>query len=129
MEYFLTSFYDPNCCLPGSGGRPGRSTGFQSRSTGRSIDVHRPVHVGQAQGSVDRLVDRPESFALCFWAVDRTVDWVPPTVIFMTVGSRPGGRPPGMSGCQISLTASFCFGLYKPHLIGILAKVFTREKF
>ena len=42
---------------------------------------------------------------------------------------RPTGRPTaGLSGCQISLTASFLFGLYKPQFFGILAKVFTREK-
>ena len=42
---------------------------------------------------------------------------------------RSAGRPTAsLSGCQISLTASFCFGLYKPQFFGILAKVFTREK-
>jgi len=28
-----------------------------------------------------------------------------------------------------ALTASFCFGLYKPHLFGILAKVFKEKNF
>ena len=62
--------------------------------------------------------------ALCIWAVGRAVDRVAPTVTFLTVGGRPAGRPLGLSGCQISLTANFLFGLYKPHFFGILAKIF-----
>ena len=78
--------------LPGSAGRPA------GRPDPESVDVHRPVHVGQVQRTVDRPVDRPESLSLCFWAVDR----VPPTVIFMTVGSRPGGRPPAVQAVKIA---------------------------
>ena len=123
--------------------RPGRST---ARSTApwagrplRSTDVHSLVHVWQTQGrstvrstgpeslalciwAVGRPVDRNRESALCIWAVDRAVDRIAPTVRNMTVGGRPGGRPPSLSGCQISLTASFLFGLYKPHFFGILAK-------
>ena len=47
-----------------------------------------------------------------------------PTVIFLTVGGQPGRSTASLSGCQISLTASFLFGLYKPHFFGILAKIF-----
>ena len=81
LEIFLTCFSDPKIWLPGPGGRSGRSTVIQSRST----DVHRSVHVWPGTGPVDRAVDQPESFALCKFAIDRAA----PTVIFMTVGGRP----------------------------------------
>ena len=63
IRIFFNKFFCPGF-LPD---RLWRSTGPQSRST----DVHSLVHVGQVQGTVDRAVDRPESFALWFWAVDR----------------------------------------------------------
>ena len=93
IEIFLTCFSVPEKWLPGAGGRLSRSTVFQSRSTSRSTDVHRSVHVWPGTGTVDRAVDREESFALCKFAVDRAVDRAAPTVIFMTVGGRPCGRP------------------------------------
>ena len=71
LEYFKTCFSDPKCSLPGSGGRPDRST-----------DVHNLVHVGQAQGTVDR-VGRPAR-ELCS----------------LFLGGRSGGRP-GSSNCHI----------------------------
>ena len=98
LEYFLTCFSDPEYWLPSAGGRPRWSTVFQSRSIGRSTDVHRSVHVWPTTGPVDRT----ESFALCKIAVDRAVDRDAPTVIFMTVGGRPGGRPPA---CQADRSA------------------------
>ena len=71
------------------GGRPDQRAllSVSGRSTGRSTG--------------------PESPALCNWAVDR----ISPTVIFMTVGGRPVRSTASLSGCQISLTASFLFRL------------------
>ena len=90
-------------------------------------------HMGRSTGRSTG----PESFALCIWAVDRTRE-----SCSLYPGGRPGGQPgcsnghifdrwrstdrstASLSGCQISLTASFLFGLYKPHSFGILAKFF-----
>ena len=84
------------------------------------------VHVWQTQprstGAVDRVWEQSSLFV---W-VDRAVDRVCPTVN-MTVDGRPGGRPPSLSGCHISLTVSFLMGLYKPHFFGILAKIFRAK--
>ena len=134
--------------------RPGRSTVRSTKPRAgrslRSTDVHNLVHVWQTQGrSAGRSTGRstgPESFALCIWAVDRAVDRTKePCSLYL--GGRPGGRPDcpnghiydrwrstgrstaSLSGCQISLTASFLFGLYKPHFFGILVKVFWANFF
>ena len=53
-------------------------------------------------------------------AVDRGC----PTVTFLTVGGRPGRSTGSLSGCQLSLTASFLMSLLKPHSFEILAKIF-----
>ena len=91
--------------------------------------MHKTVHVWQNWDGRPSGSTGSESSALCLFGSTVPVDRVAPTVTFLTVGGRPG-RPTGsLSGCQLSLTASFCFGLYKPQLFGILAKVFTREKF
>ena len=112
--------------------RPGRPTARVDRTKGRStlaVDRRAQTCARLAiTGTVGRTADRIRESALCIWAVGRAVDRDCPTVIFLTVGGRPAGRPLGLSGCQVSLTVSFCFGLYKPHFFGILAKVFTREK-
>ena len=76
--------------------RPGRST---VRSTEpwagrplRSTDVHSLVHVWQTQGRSAVRSTGPESFALCIWAVDRTVDRTR-ELCSLYLGGRPGGRP------------------------------------
>ena len=126
LEYLKTQFSDPEPSLSGSGGRPhGRSD--PSRSIGRSTDVHSLVHVGQAQGTVDR-VGRPARElckALWFWAVDRLL----PTVKNMTVGGRPAGRPPAVQAEKYSLTANLVLGLYIPHLIVVSSKIFRAKNF
>ena len=107
---------------------PDRLWRSTDRSTGPRVGrpIGRPTctdlctlgwHLGRSTG--------PESSALCFWAVDL----LPPTVEKSTIGGRPGGRPPAVSGWENSQRLVFCFGLYKPHFFGILAKAFTREKF
>ena len=68
-------------------------------------------------------VDQNREFALCIWAVDRDC----PTVIFLTVGGRPGRSTASLSGWQLSLTASFLFGLYKPHSFGIFIMIFKSK--
>ena len=94
-------------------------------------------------GTVGRSAGRPtgsEILALCIWAVDQAVDRSR-EVCFLYLGGRSCGRPDcpnghisdrwrsagrptvSLSGCQISLTASFLFGLYKPHFFRILAKI------
>ena len=59
---FIRNIFNPVFCprnwLSGFGGRPGRSTVSQGRSTSRSTDVHRSVHVWPGNGPVDRAVDR-----------------------------------------------------------------------
>ena len=68
-----------------------------------------------------------ESFALWFWAVDRAVDWLLPTVKNMTVGGRPAGRPPVALADNFSQRLVFGLGVYKPHSFGILDK-FLKKK-
>ena len=85
-------------------GRPGRSTVPESSALcllGSTVPV-----------------DRDESSALCMFGSTGPVDRDCPTVIFLTVGGRPGRSTDSLSGCHISLTASFLMGLYKPHLFG-----------
>ena len=109
----------------------GRSTVRVDRTKGRS--THRVDRRAQTcarladTNSVDRRVDRVWELCSLFVWVDRAVDRVCPTVTFLTVGGRPGRSTGSLSGCQLSLTASFLFGLYKPHSFGILAK-FSRVK-
>ena len=76
--------------------RPGRST---ARSTApwagrplRSTDVHSLVHVWQTQGRSTGRSTRPESLALCIWAVDWAVDRTR-EICSLDLGGRPGGRP------------------------------------
>ena len=108
--------------------RPGRPTARVDRTRGRStLGVDRRAQACArlaATGTVDRQ-GRPDlraELSVCL--------------------GRPGGRPGcpnghisdrwrsagSLSGCHISLTASFLMGLYKPQFFGILAKIFTREK-
>ena len=68
----------------------------------RSTDVHSLVHVWQTLGRPTGQSTGPESSALCIWAVGRAVDRFGPTVINMTVGGRPGGRP---QACQAARSA------------------------
>ena len=84
----------------GEVGRPGRST-----------DVHKSVHVWQTLGRSTVRVDRSESSALCLFGSTGPVDRGCPTVTFLTVGGRPGRSTVSLSGCHISLTASFLMGL------------------
>ena len=123
---FLTSFC-PRLWLTGQVGRPHGSTAPRAGRPVRSTDVHRAVHVWQTQGRSTRTVDRNWEQCSLFISVGRAVDRVCPTVIFLTVGGRPGRSTVSLSGCQISLTASFLMGLYKPHFFGILAKIFRAD--
>ena len=91
--------------------------------------MHKLVHVAGTVGGRPGRSTGAEMSALYLFGSTGTVDRVCPTVIFLTVGGRPGRSTASLSGCHISLTASFWFGLYKPQLFGILTKVFTREKF
>ena len=95
--------------------RPGRPTAWVDRTKGRStLAVDRRAQACArlaVTGTVGRAADRIRESALCIWAVGRAVDRVAPTVTFLTVGGRPAGRPLGLSGCQISLTASFVLEL------------------
>ena len=120
LKKYFTCVSIPEQWLTGQVGRPHGSTAPEAGRPLRSTDVHKLVHVWQIQGRSAGRPTGPESFALCIWAVDRDC----PTVIFMTVGGPPGRSTASLSGCQISLTASFLFGLYKPHFFGILAKIF-----
>ena len=94
------------------------------RSIGRSIDVHRPVHVCWHSGPVGRSADRIREPYFLYLGGRPCGRPDCPTVIFLTVGGRPGWSTACLSGCQISLTASFLFGLYKPHFLGVLFKIF-----
>ena len=121
LELFKTSFSVPKQNLPGSGGRPGRSTGPRvSRPTCTNLCM-----LARSTGSVDQ----PESFALWIWAVDRTVDRLLQTVKNMTVGGRPAGLPPAARTDKQSQRLVFDGGLFKPHFFGILAKVFKKKNF
>ena len=107
--------------------RPGRPTAWVDRTKGRStlaVDRRAQACARLADtGTVGRAADRTRELCSLFIWVDR----VAPTVTFLTVGGRPG-RPTGsLSGCQISLTASFCFGLYKPQFFRVLAKIFRAK--
>ena len=108
--------------------RPGRSTARVDRTKGRStlaVDRRAQACARLADtGTVGRAADRTRELCSLFIWVDRAVDRVAPTVTFLTVGGRPGRPTVSLSGCQISLTASFLFGLYKPHFFEILAKIF-----
>ena len=127
FRIFFNSISDPGLCW-----QAGRSTLTVDRTKGRS--THR----------VDR---RAQTYARLAGTnpVDRTGRPGLRAVLSVCLG-RPGGRPVlpnghisdrwrstgrstgSLSGYHISLTASFWFGLYKPQLFGILAKVFRREK-
>ena len=133
LEIFLTCFSDPELCWQAC------------RSTGRLTDVHRLVHVCWHSGPVGRAADRIRE-PCSLYLGGRPSGRPDQRVCSLYLGGRPCGRPScpnghisdrwrsagrptaSLSGCQISLTASFLFGLYKPHFFGILAKVFTREK-
>ena len=107
--FFWPSFW-PRLWLTGQVGRPG------GRPNHGPVDrCGRPCARLADTGPIDRPVDRTREPALCIWAVDRAVDRISTTVIFLTVGGRPARSTVGLSGWQISLTASFWFGLYKPH--------------
>ena len=101
-KIILTPVSNPGLWLTGQVGRPHGSTAPKAGRPLRSTDVHRLVHVWQTQGRSAGRPTGPESSALCIWAVDRAIDWDAPTVIFMTVGGRPGGRPPA---CQAEKSA------------------------
>ena len=140
IKIFLPCVSDPELA-----DRPGRST---ARSTapraGRPSGRPTCIALCTSGSPVGRSTDRstlPESSALCIWAVDRAVDRTrelcslelggrpggrprAPTVGNPTVGGRPAGRPQACQAVRNSLTASFLFGLYKPHFFGILAKIF-----
>ena len=119
LRIFLNCFSDPDIWLPGFGGRPYSRAG---RPVGRPTCTGLCTF-GQATGPVDWAVDRTESFALCKSAVDRAVDRVPPTVLFMTVGGRPGGRPPAVLADRNSQRLVLFLGLYKLHSFGFLKKI------
>ena len=108
LEIFLQVFLTQNCA-----DRP-------SRSTGRSTDVHKPVHVCWHSGPVGRPVDRTRE--LCSLYLDGRPGGRPDQrACSLYLGGRPGGRPDcpnghkydrwrstaSLSGYQISLTASF----------------------
>ena len=125
FRIFKNQFSVPETWLPASGGRPARSTGPRvGRPTCTTLCTF-----GQATGPVDRAVDQTESFALCKSAVDRAVDRDAPTVIFMTVGGRPGGRPPAVLADRNIQTASFWERLFMPHLFGVFEKTFDKKIF
>ena len=126
LEYFNMFFWPsfwPRLWLTGQVGRPQRSTEPRAGRPLRSTDVHSHVHVWQTQGRPTGRSTGPESSALCIWAVGRAVGRDGPTVIFMTVGGRPGGRP----GCKNSQRLVFWRGLFKPHFLGILRRFLTRK--
>ena len=114
------------CCLSGQfgrlGGRP--NLGPVDRAVDRRAQTCARL---QHSGPVDRTVDRYRELCSLFVSVDRAVDRRFQRVKLWPLDGRPAGRPLGQSGWHVSLTASFLFGLYKPQLFGILAKVFTRE--
>ena len=124
-EFLKIYFYpvsDPDC------GWQARSVDrTKGRSTVRSTDVHSLVHVWQTHGPVDRSVDRTRE--LCSLYLGGRPGGRPnfPNGHILTVGGRLGRSTASLLGCQISLTASFLFGLYKPQLLGILAKVFKKK--
>ena len=74
-----------------------------------------------------------ESSALCLFGSTGTVDRRLQRSDFRPLAVDRGGRPwrstGSLSGCQLSLTASFWFGLYKLQLFGILAKFFKEKNF
>ena len=86
--------------------RPGRSTvrstePWAGRPGGRSTCTALCTSGGHMGRSTGRSTG-PESLALCIWAVDRAVDRISPTVIILTVGGRPAGRP---QACQAARSA------------------------
>ena len=124
-----TYFQIPYLCrtedwLTGQVGRPDRSTAPQAGRPGRSTDVHKSVHVLESLGRSTGPVDRDESSALRMFRSTGLVDRYCPTVTFLTVGGRPGRSTDACQSCQLSLTASFVQGLYKPHLFGDFGQVF-----
>ena len=102
LEIFFTCVFVPEQWLTRQVGRPHGSTVPKAGRPLRSTDVHKLVHVWQTQGRSAGRPTVPESSALCFWAVGRAVDRDGPTVIFLTVGGRPGGRP---LACQAARSA------------------------
>ena len=91
--------------------RPGRPTAWVDRTKGRSTlagDRRAQACARLADtGTVGRAADRTRELCSLFVWVDRAVDRVAPTVTFLTVGGRPGRPTASLSGCHISLTASF----------------------
>ena len=74
FRIFKNPVSDPEPSLPGSGGRPARSTGPRVGRPDRSTDVHKVVHADQLLEPVDRAVDRLQVPHSRVGAVDRTVD-------------------------------------------------------
>ena len=127
IKIFLTSVSDP-VSDPELADRPDRPT---ARSTvpraGRPCGRPTCTELCTSGSTVGRPADRTRE--LCSLYLGGRPSGRPdcPTVTFMTVGGRPGRPTASLSGCQISLTASFLFGLYKPHFFGILANIFKAK--
>ena len=114
-KIILTPVSDPRQWLTGQVGRPhGRPTCIALCTSGSTVG--RPTE--RSTG--------PESSALCIWAVGWAVDRMPH--VHNSDRWRSAGRPTAsLSGWQISLTASFWFGLYIPHFLGVLTKIFRAK--
>ena len=125
--FFCPSFW-PRLWLTGQVIRP------HQRPVDRAVDRRAQPCARLADTRAGRSTG-PESLALCIWAVDRG-GRSDQRACSLYLGGRPdfpnghifdrwrstGRSTASLSGCQISLTASFLFGLYKPHFFGILAK-------
>ena len=114
IKIILTPVSDPKQWLTGQVGRP---------------------HGRPNQGPVDPSVDRRAQVCA---RLARQWAGRPDQRALLSVSGRSTGSPnghiydrwrstAGLSGCQISLTAIFLVGLYKPHFFGILAKIFKSK--
>ena len=136
FKIIFTLVSDPGQWLTGQVGRPhGRpNQGPVDRAVDRRAQ---PCARLADTGPVDRLVDR--TWEPCsLYLGGRPAGRSELRVCSLYLGGRPGlpnghifdrwrstGRSTAsLSGWQINLTASFLFGLYKPHFFGILAKIF-----
>ena len=80
LTVFLTQFLTQNCAYR------------LCRSTGRSTDVHRPVHVWWHSGPVDQSADRIRE-PCSLYLGGRPSGRLEQKVCSLYLGGRPGGRP------------------------------------
>ena len=72
--YLKTKFFSPKLILPGSGGRPSRSTGPEADRPERSTKHAQGCALGCVSWPVDRTVDRLKATHSRVAPVDRAVD-------------------------------------------------------